>query len=281
MGDLFEDTAVVGGENGQYTSGIRDDWAGFGPLGGYLAAIALRAAGAASQFERPATFSCHYLSPADFGPVQLSVRRVFGGKRTESLHVTMTQGARAILEATAWTLGEIAPGLDDHGTLAMPESPPPESLSNWEELPAPMAPSPRVVLWRNIDLRLIDWQGWHAAGEPRIDGWYRFRPRATMPDAFTEAARSLVIMDAAMWLAAMNPHVRRARILAPTVELTVRFYHPARTEWLRCHARSDIALGGLIDGRAMVWSRDGALVAHGGCQMLYRAHGPLPSGAVP
>jgi acyl-CoA thioesterase len=280
MGDLFEDTAVEG-ENGEYTARVVDDWAAFGPSGGYLAAIALRAAGAASEFPRPASFNCHYLGPADFSSVHISVRRVFGGRRTETLRVSMTQQEHQILEATVSAIRDSAAVFEDHDMMPMPSSPPVETLTEWEELAAPMAPSPRLKFWQNIDQRLIGWQGEHKAGEPKVDGWYRYRPRPVMPDAYAEAARSVIIVDAAAWFAAMNPHVARARIIAPAMELSLRFYHPARTEWLRAQTRADIALGGLSDGAAAVWSSDGRLVADGGCQMLYRTFGQLPSGALP
>ncbi len=282
MGDLFEDTAVtpVEGRAGEFTVRPHEDWAAFGPNGGYLAAIALRAAGAASQFERPASFGCHYLGPADFSPLQISVQRVFAGRRAESLRVSMTQKERPILTANVWAVGDNPPGFEDHDHLPMPESPAPETLTEWEKLGDPMAPSPRLKFWRNIDQRLIGWQGWHQAGEPQLDGLYRYRPRPVMPDAFADAGRSVIVIDVTTWLAAMNPHVARARILAPTMDLNVRFYNPAGTEWLRCRARSDIALGGLIDGTAQVWSSDGKLVARGGSQMVFRTMGQLPSGAV-
>ena len=45
------------------------DWEIWGPCGGYVAALALRAAGAESPFARPASFFCHYLSVAAFAPV--------------------------------------------------------------------------------------------------------------------------------------------------------------------------------------------------------------------
>ncbi|WP_394839216.1 thioesterase family protein [Pendulispora rubella] len=280
MGDLLEDTAVHG-KDGEYTAEVVQDWNAFGPVGGYLAVIALRAAGAASQFDRPASISCQYFGPATFGPVRLSVQRLLAGKRAESFRVTMTQQDRPILEAIVWTIGDIAQGLEDREAAAMPDSPPIDSLTEWELLAAPMAPSPRLRFWQNIDQRLIGWQGWHQAGEPRLDGWYRYRPRPVMSDPFADAGRALIIVDAGAWLSAMNPYVSRTRIVAPTMSINVRFYHPANTEWMRCRSRSDTTFGGLIDSSSTVWTSDGKTVAHGDCQMLYRTSGPLPAGSLP
>jgi hypothetical protein len=77
VGDLAQQTAVTPmgdpDDSGPrpVSAMVHDDWEIWGPQGGYVAAIALRAAGAASPFARPASFFCHYLSVAQFAPVDL------------------------------------------------------------------------------------------------------------------------------------------------------------------------------------------------------------------
>ena len=83
MGDLGKDTAVSGGD-GNYTSVLSRDWEIWGPMGGYVAACALRAAGAASEHPRPAAFSCHYFNVARFEPVDLRVETRRTGDRSNS-----------------------------------------------------------------------------------------------------------------------------------------------------------------------------------------------------
>ena len=106
MGDFAKDTRPEGG-NGRYQVTLSRDWEVWGPNGGYLAAIALRAAGAEAQIKRPATFAGHYLSVARFEPVDIEVTVLKRGKRAESLRVSMTQEERAILEAIIWTAAEL------------------------------------------------------------------------------------------------------------------------------------------------------------------------------
>src|SRR5205823_4892878 len=83
MGNLAADTAVSGAD-GRYQATLSPDWEIWGPNGGYVASIALRAAGAHSAFDRPATFSCHYLAVARFDAVDLDVRTLRRTKRAES-----------------------------------------------------------------------------------------------------------------------------------------------------------------------------------------------------
>jgi hypothetical protein len=63
-GRLAIDTAVE--ERRTLLGAIVADWEIWGPNGGYVAAIALRAAGAATHLRRPASFACHFLSVGEF-----------------------------------------------------------------------------------------------------------------------------------------------------------------------------------------------------------------------
>ena len=56
MGDLGVDTAVTGGD-GRYEAELSDDWRIWGPQGGYIASLALRAAGRECGRPRPASIS--------------------------------------------------------------------------------------------------------------------------------------------------------------------------------------------------------------------------------
>lgn len=100
MGDLEQDTAVAeAGERGSYTANLSRDWEIWGPNGGYLAAVALRAAGAFTDLTRPATFSCLFLGVGQFDEVQIEVQSIRRAKRAEALRVCISQGGDALLEA--------------------------------------------------------------------------------------------------------------------------------------------------------------------------------------
>src|SRR5712692_8028758 len=125
MGDLAIDTAIEG-SYGRYRARLSRDWEIWGPNGGYLAVIALRAAGAHTTLRRPTTFSCHFLGVADFDVVDLDVRTVRESRRTASIAVSMTQAGRPILEALAWVVGDVD-GLE-HDAAPIPEVASPEGL---------------------------------------------------------------------------------------------------------------------------------------------------------
>ena len=70
LDELAEDCQALGAET------LMVLW---GPAGGYVSAVALRAAGAESRFERPASYACQYLSFARFEEVELRVTTLRAG----------------------------------------------------------------------------------------------------------------------------------------------------------------------------------------------------------
>ena len=72
-GSDLEQATYLDVENGRYRAQLSKDWGIWGPNGGYLAAIALRAAGEVANIQRPASFYCHFLSSPSFDTVELTV----------------------------------------------------------------------------------------------------------------------------------------------------------------------------------------------------------------
>src|SRR4051812_43023883 len=101
MGDLEVDTRLTGGE-GRWTAELSSDWAIWGPCGGYIAAVLLRAAGAHSNFPRAATLAVNFLGVARFEPVDLVAETLQAGRRSQAIRVSMTQDGRPISHAVVW-----------------------------------------------------------------------------------------------------------------------------------------------------------------------------------
>jgi acyl-CoA thioesterase-2 len=278
MGDLalHTDVTPVGHPDDsptqqRFTAMVHDDWEIWGPEGGYVAAIALRAAGHASPFARPASFFCHYLAPADFAPVDLVVTPLRAGRTVLSQRVEMTQEGRPILDAMVWSVGEVA-GLVHHD-LHPPDVPDPDQLPSREELWTDE--DERFPFWRNFDQRPIDYSNRWPPMEPATPiwrTWLRCRPRATFADPWTDAARTLVVLDVVSWPAGSRPHAHlEPPFIAPSLELYASFQHPGPAEeWLLVEGHSPVAESGLLSWTGRVWTRDRHLVASGGGQAVFR-----------
>lgn len=275
MGDLATDTQVH--ERGdRFVANLSRDWEVWGPNGGYVASIALRAAGAASRFGRPASFSAHYLGVADFAEVELAVRVLRTAKRAQSLGVSMTQRGQPIMEAMVWTVDELA-GLEHDVTIA-PDVPAPSALKSMAELnPGQDAP---FKFWANFESKPTEWiNPWPPATAlpPVVREWNRYLPRSTFDDPFVDAARSLLLLDTLQWPAAHRFHAHAAAgFIAPTIDIAVNFHRAAaEQEWLLTVAEAPLAHRGLIAGKAAVWTEDGHMLASGGGHLMCR---PVPRG---
>jgi len=271
-GDFEADTAVAG-DAGRYRATLSDDWELWGPAGGYVSAIALRAAGEHSRFGRPASYSCSYLGVANFGSIDIEVTTLRAAKRAEAVRVTLVQDGQPFLEAAVWAIGDDLRGLA-HDVVEMPAVPGPDELLPWMETAAP-SDVRYEKFWSNVEERMIEqWFGkWRdrPVSAPIRESWCRFRPQATFDDAFLDAARSLLLIDTMGWPAAMMAYTGREDYVAPTVELAARFHRPAdASEWLFQATESPIAAGGLMGSTSRVWAEDGTLVASGGQTMLFR-----------
>jgi acyl-CoA thioesterase len=271
VGDLAVDTAVEGAA-GRYRARLSSDWAVWGPNGGYVAAVALRAAGTATALRRPASFACQYLNVATFGAVDLTVQTLRASRRAAALRVSMTQQERPILEALVWVVDDGIAGLE-HEVAVMPEVPPIDALQSFEELAPPGYPW--FPFWNNLEARPTEQTPRTTASAPIYRIWVRYRPTATFTDPFVDAARLLVGLDTMMWPAAARGHEPDAPYQAPNMDLAVQFHRAApASEWLLCDARSPIGTGGMLGCHSHIWDAGGRLLATGTGQLLCRPTPP-------
>jgi acyl-CoA thioesterase-2 len=278
MGDLERDTAVepAAGGSGRYVARLSRDWEIWGPMGGYVAAIALRAAGAESPFGRPASFQCHYLGVAAFDEVDIEVVPLRVARQAASHRVSIRQGDRAILEALVWSVADDVPGLE-HDEAIAPEVADWSELPNMAELAGPDAPPP-FAFWSNFDARPLAWRAdWPPPGPLAAvwQNWLRFLAWTPDADPWLDAARSTLLVDLPSWPSGSKPHAwTEPKFIAPTLDLSVAFHRTAADEpWLLVEGTSPVAADALMGWTGRLWTPSGRLVASGGGQTLFR---PLP-----
>ena len=275
MADLAGDTQVTGG-SGNWNAKVSDEWDLWGPNGGYLATIALRAAGEHVPGMRPASLDCHFLRSPAPGDVELTTVTLRASSRAHSVRVTMTQDKAPVLEALAWVVQPGMEGLPER-SIDPPDGPPPAGLKSYEEL-LPPAHQYREPFWRHVEERPLD-QERHLMWpeDPSEDSvrtsWLRFRPEPRFTDPYLDAGRSVIAADVFPFLAAVialepGPLTH----IAPTISLSLSF-HALRpeSEWLLVHTESPAAGDGLLGGRTSIWAENGDLVATSRAQMLCRS----------
>jgi acyl-CoA thioesterase II len=253
------------GADGNYRITLSPSWNAWGPNGGYLAAIALRAAGKLAHIPRPASLYCHFLSSPKFAEVELAVELVKQGRRSESLSVQMRQEGRPVLQALVRTAAA-APGYE-HQHVSMPVVPPPDELLPYDELEDERAERRRYNFWKNIEARPTQQNVRERSWRAVVRDWVRFRPQPTFDDEFVDAARSVILLDAYGWLSAWAAY-RGDRYIAPNLDTSVWFHDfRPQSEWLLIDHACPIANDGLLGVQGQVWDRQGRLLATGSAQL--------------
>jgi acyl-CoA thioesterase len=285
MANLEEQTAVERVGDGKYRANVSTDWKMWVPVGGYLAAIALRAAQAESSMARPASLTCHYLGEAEFGPAELEVTKLRSTEQAESFRVRMTQGETVVLETLIWATqsGGYGPKVD---WLAPPECPPPTDLADIvldEDVIEMMGDEP---MWKNFEIRPIRLGHVvpvNAEGlteeqlklvpkrHARIRAWDRFMGGQVSKDLWVDACRYLILTDVSVFPTVATPFTPPLPFVAPTLDLTVHFHNYApEEEWILIEGHGSAASEGLIAAETRLWTQAGEVLATGYGHMTFQ-----------
>ena len=257
-----DDGPVDFGETSTFIDGSSTVPAAFttavGPFGGYVAALALRGAGATSSKAWPLRLSGHFVSVGRSGPVESAVDVLRASSRLESSKVELRQGENLLFSGHVWSA---APTDGSRAHVALPRA-----LTDAVAAGAPGdgggQPSLGGALesaWRSID-------GFDASA------WVRVRPRGVFGDGWTDAARLLLPID---WLgvaAGVTPHRDEGgMVVASTLEISASFFgHERHTEWVLCAAMAPASNGPWASTGVTVLSADGAVLALATLQLLLR-----------
>ena len=264
MASDLEHATRVDGDDGRYVARLSEDWEIWGPNGGYLAAVALRAAGMVAHIQQPRSFYCHFLSSPAFDAVQLNVKVLKQGRRAESFAVEMSQDGKPILQALVKTAAD-GPGYS-HQHLDAPDVPPPAALKTYQQL-RPVAQPPAFSFWDNVERRPVDQSATEEPSAPVLREWARFQPTACFDDPFVDAARALILLDTFGFPAAYQQY-RSWEYLAPNLDTSAWFHHfNPGCEWLLVDHECIVADHGLMAVSGRVWDTDGRLLATGSAQL--------------
>lgn len=238
---------------GCYRATIHDGWdIASNANGGYLLAMAARAATTALGKPDPLTITGHYLRPGRPGPVELDVMVHRNGGRHGTASVTMTAEGNPLLVALATATDLAAASGPERVDSVPPEVPEPEDCVPIE--PTDTFPPPFMG---RVELRIHpDDTGFASgarSGEPRMRGWFRLR------DGEPLDTHALVLATDAFPPTIFNADLPVA--WTPTVELTAHVRARPGPGWVRCAFRTRFITGGYLEADGEIWDRDGRLIA--------------------
>lgn len=263
-GDEFEfdqATAVTAEGDGRYAATVDAGWTvGPKPNGGYLLAVAARAAGhalAATGIEHPDPLAAttHFLRAPDPGPADVQVEVLRPGRSASQVRAVLSQAGKACVDAT-FTLGELPdPATDPWWSGLDPVTLPP--IEDCVRVPSSREGAPFTVsIMDRSDLRLDPACLGFARGAPsgagELRGWISFadgRPIDPLGllffvDAFPPATFDLV---ASGWV--------------PTLSLTAYVRNRPVPGPLRVRMAAQVLGDGRVDEVCEVWDAADRLVA--------------------
>lgn len=256
MNSKFDrDTAVTELEPGLFQGSVsRDWWIVFGPNGGFLAAMLVRAMGAAvaDESRTPRSLTIHYTAAPGEGPVDIRTTVERAGRSLSTVTARMEQGERLIALAIG-AFSRNRPAAVEYDELPAPDVPPPEDLPLIEPHPQ----MPRFSQQWEIHFAIGSPPFSGATDGPTVSGGW-IRPREQHP---IDAPLVAQLTDA--WLPAV--FVRLAQPDAvPTIDLTIHFRSelPLPADYVLVSFESRLSKGGFVEEDGRIWSREGQLIAH-------------------
>jgi acyl-CoA thioesterase len=248
--DFDADTALEPAGERRWRAWAPDHWfVGRGPNGGFLAAVAARAAEAASG--RPLrSLALHFADAPAVGPLDVAVALEREGRSYSVASVRIEQDGRPMTVALA-TLGELPDGGAAWDAAAMPPATPLEAT---ERVPLEQAGVPAFM--RNYDMR---WALGADTGVPETGGWIR----TTEPRAL-DGPLVAAMTDA--WAPAAFVALGRF-VAAPTLDLTIHVRRPlpvagmAPEDYVLGRFTSRLAVAGVWEEDGELWTPAGELIA--------------------
>lgn len=254
MSKFDRDTSVNEIEPGVFEGHVnRDWWIVFGPNGGFLAAMIVKAMGAAvdDHSRTPRSLTIHYTAAPAQGSVRIRTTIERAGRSLTTVSARMEQGERLIALAIGAFSRERLPAVE-FDEVPAPAIPPPEDVPVAE----PRAGLPPFA--RQWELRYAigasPFSG--SSGSTLTGGW--IKPLDEHP---VDAALVAQITDA--WLPAVFLRLTKPNAV-PTIDLTIHFRAelPLPADYVLATFESRLSQGGFIEEDGWIWSRQGQLIAH-------------------
>ena len=254
MSKFERDTSVREIDAGIFEGHVnRDWWIVFGPNGGFLAAMLVKAMAAAvdDHVRTPRSLTIHYTAAPAEGPVRIRPAIERAGRSLTTVSARMEQGERLIALAI--------------GAFSRSRA----SAIEFSDAPAPIVPEPGELapaelrddlppFTRQWDIRpaigVEPFKG--ADGSTLTGGWIK-----PLDDHPIDAALVAQLTDA--WLPAVFIRLTEPNAV-PTIDLTIHFRAelPLPPDYVLVTFQTRLSTEGFVEEDGWIWARDGRLIAH-------------------
>lgn len=276
MANLLRDTEPTRIAQGRYRLDLSREWNFRDPSGGVLTTVALRAAQAelGDPELRARSATTLFSSAVHEGPLVMQV------------DVLRKGGAAAQVRVNVRNEGQDEPGLDLLATLGrdLASGPTfvdadPPNVPRPEDAPLLVGPTPVAErflprFFENLDVRLalghFPWKNDWKPGRARICRWMRYREPQCDPRGLMDPSCLPPVMDTMPPSAIQKLGPGFRPFIAPSLDLTVHFFEPPRSEWLLVDTQTLSAGAGYGSANVRVWDQRGRLAGYATQLWMFR-----------
>jgi acyl-CoA thioesterase len=271
----FADDIVVTGDDGLYVAELDESW-NLAPLpqGGVITSLSLRAAmrelAESSQELRSCTTV--FAGQVASGALEIEVHLLRRGRSASQVSVAIRNVGAEAGATTLAVFGTARRGPSFVDVAPPVVRPPTECRSYREPPPAGFEGRPPVPFWTRMEGRAAlghpPWETWDP-GRSDVATWLRFDDDPRRDDGALDPLGVITLAD-------RMPGCIGERIgpggdpwFAPSADLTVHLFAPARSEWLLAHDRARWAHDGWASAESALWDESGNLIAYATQMMIF------------
>jgi acyl-CoA thioesterase len=245
-----------GHRDGEFAATVSPQWTvGRRPNGGYLLALAARAAvaGAHGVHPHPLAATATYLRPPETGPVVLRTEVLRAGRTATQVRVVMEQNGTGCVDAVM-ILGRLDPAAEPRWADAHPPDLPP--VNDCPRLPPnPPGSVGRVTVLESTEVRLdpavLGFASGRPSGRAELRGWVRLADHSPT-DPFSILYLLDVLPPATFEIGSSG--------WVPTLQLTTYVRSLPSSGYLRIRQRATLVQDGYVDEECSLWDERGRLV---------------------
>ena len=275
MGTFADDVTVRSAGGGRYLATLDDSWNLLPlPQGGVVASFALRAAEVELDTPDLTLRTCTAVFAGTVSPGELEVEvQVLRRGRSASQVLATVRTVGSVAGATVLAVfgsSRSGPTLLD---IAPPTVPPPERCRSYRDpLPPGVEAFPSPPFWNRVEARVALGHAWWEEWTPTqsdVATWLRFDDAPRLADGSLAPLGVVTLADRMPGCIAELLGPGTAPWFAPSADLTVQLFEPARTTWLLAHDRARWADDGWASAESTLWDESGTAVAHASQMMIF------------
>jgi acyl-CoA thioesterase len=274
-GVFSEDVVVEHVAEGLYHAELDHSWDLMPlPQGGIVASFGLRAATEALADSSQQLRTCTAVFAGQVAAGHLEIEAVVLRRGRSATQVMAT--VRNPESASGTTVLAVF-GSDRRGPsfvdVAPPSVPGPSECPSYRDPPpAGVQPFERLPFWERVEGRAAlghaPWDEYEPSGSD-VATWLRFDDPPVLPDGSLDPLGVLTLADRMPGSVGEAIGHEGERWFAPSADLTVHLFEPARTRWLLAHDRARWAGEGWASAETTLWDERGTLVAYATQMMVF------------